>query len=71
MNPRFQIAEKALEIMGRGRPKVSIVIAVYNDETYVGDAIESALSQTLEPLEVIVVDDGSTDGTVDVLKRYG
>jgi len=56
--------------MGRGRPKVSIVIAVYNDESYVADAVESALSQTLAPLEVIVVDDGSTDGTADVLKRY-
>ena len=56
--------------MGSGRPKVSIVIAVYNDETYVGNAIESALSQTLGPLEVIVVDDGSTDRTAEVLKRY-
>lgn len=56
--------------MGSVPPKVSIVIAVYNDETYIGDAIESALSQSLRPLEVIVVDDGSTDGTAEVLKRY-
>jgi len=64
------MAEKELEIMGRGRPKVSIVIPVHNGEDFVADAIESALSQTLEPLEVIVVDDGSTDGTANILKRY-
>jgi len=49
---------------------VSIIIPVYNDEKYVGRAIESALGQTLDDVEVVVVDDGSTDGTPDVLKRY-
>ena len=51
-------------------PAVSIIISVYNDEEYVGSAIESALGQTLDDIEVVVVDDGSTDGTPDVLKRY-
>ena len=49
---------------------VSIIIPVYNDEDCVASAIESALSQTLPDVEVIVVDDGSTDGTPDVLGRY-
>lgn len=52
------------------RPKVSIVIPVFNDEAHVADAIESALAQTLEDIEVVVVDDGSTDGTPDILRRY-
>lgn len=51
-------------------PKVSIVIPVYNDGNYVGRAIESALAQTLKEVQVIVVDDGSTDGTPEVLRRY-
>ena len=51
-------------------PKVSIIIPVYNDEMYVGKAIESALGQTLGDVEVVVVDDGSTDGTPDVIRRY-
>ncbi len=49
---------------------VSIIIPVYNDERNVAAAIDSALSQTLKDVEVIVVDDGSTDSTPEVLKRY-
>jgi len=49
---------------------VSIIIPVYNDEKHVARAIESALAQTLKEVEVIVVDDGSTDGTPDVLRKY-
>lgn len=44
-------------------PLVSIIIITYNDREYVGQAIESALSQTYPNCEIIVVDDGSTDGT--------
>lgn len=54
----------------RVRPKVSIIIPVYNDEANVRRAIDSALSQTLSEVEVVVVDDGSTDGTPDVLSEY-
>ena len=43
-------------------PLVSIVIPVYNGANYVGEAIESALAQTYRNVEVIVVNDGSTDG---------
>jgi glycosyltransferase involved in cell wall biosynthesis len=43
---------------------------VYNDERFVGRAVESILSQTLTAIELIVVDDGSTDGTAAVLARY-
>lgn len=51
-------------------PKVSVVIAAYNTEDYIAKAIESALAQTESNIEVIVVDDGSSDATVDVAKSF-
>ena len=52
------------------RPLVSVIIPVYNGERYLAEAIESALAQTYRPIEVIVLDDGSTDGSGDVAKRF-
>lgn len=49
---------------------VTVIIPVYNRERYIGDAIESVLTQTHENLEVIVVDDGSTDGTRQVVESF-
>ena len=53
------------------RPTVSVVIPTHNYAGFVGEAIESALGQTVPPLEVIVVDDGSTDDTPHVLESFG
>ena len=51
-------------------PVASIVITCFNHGRYLGEAIESAMSQTWPPLEIIVVDDGSTDDSPEVMKRY-
>lgn len=51
-------------------PRVSIVTVYYNREAYVADAIESLLAQDYPNLEIIAVDDGSTDGTLAALRRY-
>jgi len=51
-------------------PLVSVVIPVYNGERFVRQAIESALSQTYRPLEIIAVDDGSTDRSPAILGEY-
>ena len=50
---------------------VSIVIRNFNYEKFVSDTVESALAQTLSNTEVIVIDDGSTDRSRQVLRRYG
>jgi glycosyltransferase involved in cell wall biosynthesis len=57
-------------ITGVRRPLVSIVIPTYNRAAYLPEAIESVLSQSYQPIELIVVDDGSTDDTRAVLARY-
>ena len=51
--------------------RVSVVIPTFNYGRWVAEAVDSALQQTLPPLEVIVVDDGSTDETAAVLAAYG
>jgi glycosyltransferase involved in cell wall biosynthesis len=49
---------------------VSVIIPVHNGADFIGDALESAYNQTRRPEEVIVVDDGSTDGTEDVVRAF-
>lgn len=50
-------------------PKISVVIPVYNTEAYVGEAIESAREQTLRDIEIIVIDDGSTDRSPFIIRE--
>src|SRR6187551_867813 len=50
---------------------IAVVIPTFNRANLVGRAIESVLNQTVAPAEIIVVDDGSTDETASVCRRYG
>lgn len=52
-------------------PLVSIVIPVYNTRPYLRECIDSALAQAYPNTEVIAVDDGSTDGSLEILREYG
>lgn len=52
-------------------PSISAVVAAYNAEEWIGSAIESILGQTCPPDEVVVVDDGSTDRTPEILRTFG
>lgn len=52
-------------------PKVSIIIPVYNYDRYIAECVDSCLAQTYQNIEVIVVDDGSTDKTPGILESYG
>jgi len=54
-----------------GEPLVSVIIPVWNGERFLAEAIESVLKQTYAPYEVIIVDDGSTDGSAEVAKSFG
>lgn len=51
-------------------PTISVVMPVYNDERFVGPAIDSILAQDFRDFEFIVINDGSTDGTARVLEKY-
>lgn len=51
-------------------PEVSVIIPAYNTEAYIARAIASALSQTLQNIEIIVVDDASSDGTVAIARSF-
>src|SRR5439155_3331867 len=52
------------------RPRLSVVMPVHNGETYLHDAIRSILGQTFADFEVIVVDDQSTDGSLEILRDH-
>lgn len=52
-------------------PKISVIIPTFNSVSYLGEAIDSVLAQNYNNLELIIVDDGSTDETKEMIKSYG
>ena len=57
--------------MEKGKPKVSVVIPVYNTEKYLEATLQSIRNQTCCEIEIIVIDDGSTDCSAEIVRRAG
>ena len=51
-------------------PVISVLMSVYNDETYVSESIESILNQSYNDFEFIILDDGSTDSSPSIINKY-
>ena len=51
-------------------PKVSVIVPVYNVEKYITRCLTSLINQTLDDLEIILVNDGSTDNSVAIIREY-
>lgn len=52
------------------KPLVSIVVPVYNVENFLKECLDSVINQTLKDIEIICVDDGSTDKSLEILREY-
>jgi len=51
-------------------PKISVIIPVYNKETFLRECLDSVINQTLREIEIICINDGSTDGSLAILEEY-
>lgn len=71
-HPRMHLAHpfNGLAYGGVSDPSVSVIITTFNHARFIAEAIESVLQQTVIPAEVIVIDDGSTDHTEQIVSRY-
>lgn len=52
------------------KPKISLIMKVYNGERYLREAVDSILAQTFRDFELLIIDDGSTDGSADIVRGY-
>ena len=51
-------------------PKISVIVPVYNGSDYICECLDSIVNQTLKDIEIICVNDGSTDNSLSILKKY-
>ena len=54
----------------KSEPVISVLMSVYNEELYLDESIPSIINQTYKSWELIIIDDGSTDKTSEILKEY-
>ena len=51
-------------------PKISVIVPMYNMEKYIEECLDSILQQTLSDLEIIIINDGSTDSSLNIIREY-
>jgi len=57
-------------VMNMTAPKISVIVPVYNVENYLVDALDSLVNQSLTDIEVLMIDDGSTDNSRYIIEKY-
>ena len=70
---RFPVRAQSLSLVGKElsmEPLLSVIVPAFNIEAYIAEAIRSIQKQSLEALEIIVIDDNSTDGTADAVRAF-
>src|SRR4051794_33246743 len=67
---RSTSSERVVGVTKAAGPKVSVLMSVYDDERHVGAAIESILNQTYRLFEFLIIDDGSSDGSRDIIEAF-
>lgn len=70
LDQRIFREKRHLEIENKDHPLVSVCIPTFNGDRFISEAISSIFSQTYSPLEIIISDDGSTDQTLEIVKRF-
>ena len=58
------------DVLSRFNPKISIIMPVYNTEKYLDECLNSIENQTLKRIEIICVNNGSKDGSLDILRKH-
>lgn len=66
----FKPLLKVFGIIKRNKPKISVILPVYNVEKYLQECLDSIINQTLKDIEIICINDGSTDSSLKILKEY-
>jgi glycosyltransferase involved in cell wall biosynthesis len=70
-NVRYELPYPSCQMVMSNKPLVSVIIPCYNAACFIGDTLGSALAQSYREIEIIVIDDGSTDGTRRIIESYG